>query len=139
MGRIRADVLERLCWCAEIALLEVETLEEWEIWLRIVRNLEELLHSMPSGNGSNGVGAGADATAQRKRGAQSHVFGAPRGRIYPPCPGAAQRGVSVRFVPEPAPGAQSTADYPQPVPDPLPAARVGSGGVRGPVRWTGGG
>jgi hypothetical protein len=42
MGRIRADVLERLCWCAEIALLEVETLEEWEIWLRIVRDLEEL-------------------------------------------------------------------------------------------------
>jgi hypothetical protein len=42
MGRIRADVLERLCWCAEIALLEVETLEEWEIWLRLVRNLEEL-------------------------------------------------------------------------------------------------
>jgi hypothetical protein len=42
MGRIRADVLERLCWCAGIALLEVETLEEWEIWLRIVRDLEEL-------------------------------------------------------------------------------------------------
>jgi hypothetical protein len=54
---------------------------------------------MPNGSGSNGVGAGADATAQRKRGAQSDVFGAPRGRIYPLCPGAAQRGVSVRFVP----------------------------------------
>jgi hypothetical protein len=25
-----------------MALLEVETLEEWEIWLRIVRDLEEL-------------------------------------------------------------------------------------------------
>jgi hypothetical protein len=25
-----------------MALLAVETLEEWEIWLRIVRNLEEL-------------------------------------------------------------------------------------------------
>jgi hypothetical protein len=42
MGRIRADVLERLRWSARMALLEVETLEEWEIWLRIVRDLEEL-------------------------------------------------------------------------------------------------
>jgi hypothetical protein len=41
---------------------------------------------MPNGNGSNGVGAEADATAQRKRGAQSDVFGAPRVRIYPPFP-----------------------------------------------------
>jgi hypothetical protein len=42
MGRILADVLERLCWCAGMALLEVETAEEREIWLRIVRALEEL-------------------------------------------------------------------------------------------------
>jgi hypothetical protein len=88
---------------------------------------------MPNGNGSNGVGAEADATAQRKRGAQSDVFGAPRVRIYPPCPGAAQRGVSVRFVPEPAPGAQSTGR--------LSAARAGSGGrgAHSLVRCSGGG
>jgi hypothetical protein len=42
MGRIRADVLERLRWCARIALFEVETAEERELWLRLVRDLEEL-------------------------------------------------------------------------------------------------
>ena len=71
---------------------------------------------MPSVNGSNGVGAGADATAQRKGGAQSVVFGAPRVRIYPPCPSSGSEGRFCAFVPEPAPGAQSTADYPQHVP-----------------------
>jgi hypothetical protein len=47
---------------------------------------------MPNGNGSNDAGAGATTTAQRKRGAQSDVFGAPRVRIYPPCPSSGSEG-----------------------------------------------
>jgi hypothetical protein len=66
------------------------------------------------------------------RGAQSDVFGAPRVRIYPPSPGAAQRGVSVRSCPEWRKGRVYVR---------LSAARVGSGGrgAHSPVRCSGGG